>query len=107
MKTAETIAANLGDIGTERNRNGALDDPSPPRACGSMGKDIVLGEPREIQARAGREEAERGFCKVAASFAVEHEVELLLDGVKVEDIGGRIGELLLGELGRTPVRALL
>ena len=72
-----------------------------------MGKDIVVLEAGEVEADAHRQEAEASLRGGHPALALEHGVELGLQRVQVEHVGGGIVLLLVGELVRRPVGALL
>ena len=72
-----------------------------------MGEDI-LGRPAgKIEPRPVGQEAEAGRRELPAAFPHQHRVELLLEGMQMQHVGGGIGDLRLGERLRAPIRELL
>ncbi len=71
------------------------------------GRRCLLPASGKIEADACRQEGEAGGGDFAALLAGEQHLELLLQGVEMQDVGRRVGDLRLGQrLGR-PVRTLL
>ena len=71
-----------------------------------MGKNVVVAKPAmSSRTRSGRnrKQAARG----RRAFARQHHVELVLERVQMQHVGGRIGDLGVGELGRAPIGQLL
>src|SRR5262249_54517770 len=87
-------------------RSPAGSPPCPTQGLG-MGENI-LGRPAgKIEPDPVGQEAKAGFGELPAPFAGEDGVELLPQGVQVQDIGRRIGELRLGEGLGAPIGELL
>src|SRR5262249_33072985 len=61
----------------------------------------------EIEPCAIGKEAEAGGGQFSAPFAGDQGIELLLDGVQVDDVGCRIGDLGIGQLLGAPIGELL
>ena len=64
-------------------------------------------EARQIELGTDRKKGKGGFGKAAAAFAVQHGVELRFERMQVQHVRGCVGELLLRQGFRRPVRALL
>src|SRR6476469_9077298 len=72
-----------------------------------MCKDVVRIPACKVETDPFRQETKAGRRKLNSALAKKHGIQLSLQGVKVQDVGGRIGDLRIGQLGGTPVRALL
>src|SRR5215217_3274097 len=77
------------------------------RKLSGMGEYVFRRPAGKIEPRAIGKEAEAGGGELPASFAGDQDVELLLDGVQVDDIGCRIGDLGVRQLLGAPVGELL
>ncbi len=66
----------------------------PPRL--SVGKNVVLAETGQIELGARAQEPESGLRERRPALPRQHGVELGLEGVQMQHVGGRVGELLLG-----------
>ena len=73
----------------------------------SVREDIDVRPAREIEAGARRQEAEGGLGQLGAALALQHGVELGLQGVQMQHVGGGIGQLLVGQPVGAPVGGLL
>ena len=69
-----------------------------------MRKDVFHRPAGQIQPDPIGQKAEAGFRQVPPSFTQEHDVKLIPQGMQVQDVGRRLGDLGVGELARTPVR---
>src|SRR4051794_19423254 len=78
---------------------------TPPSSA--VREDIDVLPAREIEFGAAGEEVETGLGQPHAAFTDQYGVQFGLQRVKMQYVGGGIGLLLLAELGRAPVRALL
>src|SRR5262245_15118601 len=81
---------------------GPLTGPRP-----SVREEVLVLEASEVEAGSFREEAEAGLCRGCSAFAGEHGVELGLERVQVEHVAGGVVLLLVRQLVRAPVGALL
>ena len=63
-----------------------------------MGEDVFGRPAGEIEANAIGQEAEAGGGKVPAALAGEQRVELVLEGMKMQHIRCRIGDLRFGQV---------
>src|SRR6185312_9723933 len=71
-------------------------------------RENVLGRPaREVETGAAWQELETGLREVGPAFALQHLVELCLQGMEMQDIRGGIAELLVAQFGGTPIGGLL
>src|SRR5665647_2673995 len=102
---AGKIAVNWGYIGTggkaQSGRGGANATDSakrsrPRAALTSMRENVVFAEAGEIELGARVEEPERSLRERLSALTRQHGVELGLEGVEMQHVGRRIGELLLG-----------
>jgi len=80
----------------------AADWPRP-----SVGEEVLVLEAGEVEAGSFGEEPEAGLCRGGPAFAGEHGVELGLDRVQVEHVASGVVLLLVRQLVRAPVGALL
>src|SRR5437016_9317038 len=81
--------------------------PSGARNRSGMGKYVLLGPAGEVEPDPVGQEAVAGGRQRLAPLAGQHAVQLGLERVQVQHVGGGIGDLGLGEVGRTPVGELL
>ena len=72
-----------------------------------MTEDIRFRPAREIEPCSGGQEGECGLGQFGSPFPDQSRVERLLDGVKIEYVGGGVFELRLGQGLRPPVARLL
>ena len=72
-----------------------------------MGEYIVLFEPGEVELGPRGKEGKRCRRKGFPALAGEHLIKLFLDGMQVKDVICRISHLAVGQLGGTPIAALL
>src|ERR1700724_88066 len=76
--------------------------------CGSgMRENVLRGPAGEIEARPVGQEAEARGGEFGAALAREHRVARVFQRVKMQHVGGRIGDLGLGQLLGAPVGELL
>src|SRR5690606_27219701 len=73
----------------------------------TMRKDIGLRPSEKVELRPGRQEREALMRDAEAVLPFQHPVELLLQGVKVQNVRGRVVELRLRQGFRAPVGGLL
>src|SRR5690606_10896077 len=90
-----------------RTRRSRIEAHACKRRRRLMRKDIRILEAQKVEIGPGGEEFEAGLRQIPALLTHEHGIEPCLDRVEIEDIGGSILKLLLGQLCSTPVRALL
>ena len=62
-----------------------------------VSENIALGPARKIQLGADRQKVEACLRQCGSTFARQHGVELIADCMKMEDIGGGVGELCVAE----------
>src|SRR6185503_126885 len=72
-----------------------------------MFENIEILVTRQIEKRPGRQESETGERELLAVLARQHGVELGLERMEMEDVGGGVALLLFGQNRRAPIRALL
>ena len=72
-----------------------------------MGENVLLRPARQVEPGPVGQEAETGLRQFGAAFPRQQDVQLLLQRVQMEHVGGRIGHLRLGQLPRRPNRRLL
>ena len=72
-----------------------------------MGEDVLRAPTCEVEQGARRQEIEAGLGDPLSALARQHLIELRLQGMEMEDVGGGVAELLVGELRRTPIGGLL
>src|ERR1700674_590152 len=76
--------------------------------CGSRMRENVLRRPAgEIEPRPVGQETEAGRGELGPALACEQNVELVFERMKMQHVGGRIGDLRFGELLGAPVGELL
>jgi len=68
---------------------------------------VLLWPAREVEKSAGRKVFERRCRDRIAPLARQHGVELRAQRMKMQDVGRRVAQLLVGQLGRAPIGALL
>ena len=72
-----------------------------------MRKNVHFGEAGEVEARPFGQIGESGAGEAVAALPLQHRVELLPQRVQMEDIGGGISELRVGQRLHPPVGRLL
>lgn len=72
-----------------------------------MSEDIQLGPARKVKLGAGRQEIETGLGQRLAIFPFKPLIECISQSMQVEDVGGGVIELLLGQFLAAPIGALL
>src|SRR5215475_16098676 len=72
-----------------------------------MGKDVLGSPAREVESRPFGQEAETGGREILPPLACQQRVELLLKGVQVEHVRGRIGHLRIAQDLGAPIGELL
>src|SRR5262245_55283032 len=72
-----------------------------------VGEYVLRCPASEVEAGAIGQEPEAGRRQFLASLARQQRIELSLEGVQMQHVGGRIGDLGVGQVGRTPVGKLL
>src|SRR6185437_8270125 len=77
------------------------------KSAQSVGENVLDAPTAEVEQRPSRQEVEAGLRQLLAPFTRQHGVELGLQGMQVEHIGGGITQLLVGEVGGAPIRRLL
>ena len=64
-----------------------------------MCKEILILEPQQVELRPHRQEPQRRLEQLPATLAFQHAVEAMLQGMQVEDVAGRVRELLIRQFG--------
>src|SRR5262249_31593108 len=71
-------------------------------------RENILGCPsREIEPGAIREETKAGGGKLGSSLALQHGIELVLESMQMQHVGGGIAHLRVAQRLRSPIRELL
>src|SRR5690349_14091698 len=73
----------------------------------SMREDVLFRPAAEIELDPCPQEPETGLRQRSTIFAGQHLVEPLLQRVQMQDVGGGIGELGVGQIRGAPVGTLL
>src|ERR1700752_1636476 len=76
-------------------------------AKSGMSENVVVLPALQIEPGPGGEELEAGLRQSLAALAGEHGVELLAQRAEMEQVGGRIGKLRIGQGRGAPVARLL
>ena len=69
-----------------------------------MGENILGGKAREIEPNPVRQETKTRRGQLLAALPHQHGVQPLFERVQIEDVGGSVGNLRVGEFRRAPVR---
>lgn len=72
-----------------------------------MREDVAFGPTGKVELCACGKKIEAGLRELHAPFALQHMVQHIFQPVKIGHVIGRVGQLLLGQSLRAPVRALL
>src|SRR5580692_8240691 len=72
-----------------------------------VGEDVDPVPSRHVQLRPPGQEVEAGLGEPHPAFALQHDVQPLLEPVQMRNVAGGVGELFGAELGGAPVGALL
>src|SRR5690606_17287620 len=73
----------------------------------AMGEDVGLSPAHEVELDARGQEREARVSQLDAALAPQHAIEMALEVVQIKHIGGRVFELGIRNLLRSPVRTLL
>src|SRR6266446_6173011 len=84
-----------------------LSDSKPGHTAWLMGEYVAFTPAREVEFGASGQEVEAGLGQFHAAFALEHRIERVFQAMEIGDVIGRVSELLLRKIFRTPIRALL
>ncbi len=72
-----------------------------------MSENIDFGPSGQIQFGPRRQKIKAGLGQGGAAFAGQHLVQLVPEGMQMNDVGGGIPQLFLAQFGRSPIRRLL
>jgi hypothetical protein len=72
-----------------------------------MCEDVLLRPPFQVKQDARREKLERGLRQLGSPLTRKHCIEPGAQRVQVQNVGGGIAQLLVGQGRRAPIRALL